>query len=413
MVRTSGFIARRRGRWQLVCKYRPEDGGEWRQRTRMATSTRKGDARRELAAWLSEVEAEIERELERASSGGDGRELYRYVLDVIARRERRGDISERTAMDQEHIARDLRDHPLGAMDVADVSRRDIAEWEDWLFAERGLSSGSVIKRHSLLHAVLRWAATEDEVIEASPMADMRRPRHRKPKPNSLTPESMARVVSWLEVAPPSMAKSLVALATFTGMRRGEMCALEWRDVDFATGFVTVSKARTETRGGPADSTTKSGRVRRIPFGDTPLRDILPEARADLVATLDALGIEADEDEVAGAPVLCSIDPSADPPLRHYAPGYLTHTFRGIADALCLRGIEDEPVSLHTMRHSFATYLVNEGVDVKTIQEILGHASASMTLDTYASANPEAVRAAGRRIAHALTGGPAVEPDEVE
>lgn len=69
--------------------------------------------------------------------------------------------------------------------------------------------------------------------------------------------------------------------------------------------------------------------------------------------------------------------------------------------LNLIGTEGVRVNFHGLRHTFATVAVASGVDIKTVSSILGHANAAMTLNVYASADPDAKRAAAGLIGDAL------------
>jgi integrase len=66
------------------------------------------------------------------------------------------------------------------------------------------------------------------------------------------------------------------------------------------------------------------------------------------------------------------------------------------------------VDLHDLRRTFATYLVAKGTDVKTVSSLMGHANAAMTLNVYASADPDARLAAGRVVAEAMAERPTRE-----
>lgn len=133
----------------------------------------------------------------------------------------------------------------------------------------------------------------------------------------LTTDELHRLMSVVD----SRIKPLVMAALHTGMRRGELKSLEWKDVDLGTGIIYVLN-------------TKSGKPREIPM-DSTLRDLLralPKA--------------------AGQVFDCS-------------------NLRKLYEA-AVRAARLEDVNFHTLRHTFASHLAMAGVDLKTVQELLGH-----------------------------------------
>jgi integrase len=82
--------------------------------------------------------------------------------------------------------------------------------------------------------------------------------------------------------------------------------------------------------------------------------------------------------------------------RNVAPDYWTHHFKDLA---IKNGLNE--FHLHNLSHSFATWLLMDGESVKTVQELLGHATAAFMLDTYAHAIPEVKRAAADKMGSML------------
>ena len=75
------------------------------------------------------------------------------------------------------------------------------------------------------------------------------------------------------------------------------------------------------------------------------------------------------------------------------PDYVTHVFTSFARFNALEGAAGRRLTLHDLRHTAATVLIGHGADVKTVQSVLGHSSAAITLDMYASADSNAKRSA--------------------
>ena len=156
---------------------------------------------------------------------------------------------------------------------------------------------------------------------------------------------------------------LIRLAAYAGLRQGELLALRWRDVDFAGSALTVARAMS----GGVESSTKSGRVRRVPLAD------------QAGAALERLS-RRENFTAPGELVFCNVlgrplDPSA-----------LRRRYRRAQSAAGVR-----PLRFHDLRHTFGSLLAARGVDVVTIQHAMGH-SALATTSRYLHARPASEQA---------------------
>jgi integrase len=157
------------------------------------------------------------------------------------------------------------------------------------------------------------------------------------------------------------------LCLYTGIRVGELCGLQWDDIDLASGVMRIRRTVQRIQSDAADS--KTALVYSAPKSNTSARTIpLP---AMLIVLLQRHRSRRDCDFVLshnGNPV---------------EPRNVQHHFKrllGIAD------IKD--VGFHATRHTFATRALESGFDVKTLSEILGHANATITLKQYAHSATE-------------------------
>ena len=196
--------------------------------------------------------------------------------------------------------------------------------------------------------------------------------------------SVAEIGHMLEVASEWDAKGRIQsrrlslmLAFGTGARRGELCALQWSDLDLNSEHPTISitKAYGQTTDGWAEKSTKTEKSRRrIPIL---WADLIEELRAQQ-ARQEAWGTAVTDGYVLG-------DGDGRSPLD---PDKMTERFRFIAKKA---GVGD--VHLHLLRHAFGSYLILNGVDVVSVSEMLGHSKVTTTLDIYAKSNEEAHRKA--------------------
>ena len=159
----------------------------------------------------------------------------------------------------------------------------------------------------------------------------------------------------------------VLIALSTGMRRGEVLALRWRNVDFEGGVVRVVESLEQTKTGIRFKSPKTDRTRAVTLPAFCIEELrrLKRQQAEELLTLGVRQI--------GETLVCA---RADgEPLQ---PQSLTHQFTRL-----ITRIKDLPrIRLHDLRHSHATQLLAAGVHPKIVQERLGHASITTTLDLY-------------------------------
>jgi integrase len=157
---------------------------------------------------------------------------------------------------------------------------------------------------------------------------------------------------------------LVRVAAYTGLRLGELLALRWRDVDFAGSVLTISRAMSAG----IETTTKSGRIRRVP---------LPAQAAAALARLRRRSDFTAEDEFV----------FVDAHGRALNPVTVRNRYKQARDAVGAR-----PLRFHDLRHTYGSLLAAAGVDLITIKETMGH-SALSTTGRYLHARPASEQAA--------------------
>jgi integrase len=157
---------------------------------------------------------------------------------------------------------------------------------------------------------------------------------------------------------------LIRVAAYAGLRMGELLALRWRDIDFAGHALTISRAMSAG----VESSTKSGKVRRVP---------LPDQAAGALDRLSRRQDFTGADELVFCNVLGrSLDGSA-----------LRRRFKRARDAAGLR-----PLRFHDLRHTYGSLLAASGVDLVTIKSAMGHADLATT-GRYLHARPASEQAA--------------------
>lgn len=235
---------------------------------------------------------------------------------------------------------------------------------------RPLSARSVEFTRSILRKALNDAVAE-RVLEVNPVAGSKAPRRRgKPKHTTWTGDQQR---TFLDARADDRWLPLWQLALATGMRRGELCALTWADVDLDAGIVNVERAATQFGQRWVTDTTKNHERRKV--------SIDPHT----VAILRAWRKRQTAERLAAGPAWVDTDGL----LFTWQDGsrvsldYTTKAFVKVQT-----GTDLPRMSLHGCRHSHATTLLRAGVPVHIVSKRLGHKDPSVTLDVYADVIPE-------------------------
>jgi integrase len=261
--------------------------------------------------------------------------------------------------------RTLRLHVLphiGRVSLADLSPERIKALYDTL---RGKVSPSMLARvHIVLRAMLNLAV-EERVIPSTPLASIRKtaPRHKRPKIEALT-ERQAKAL--LKAAKGDRLEALFVLALTTGMRQGELFALQWADVDLRRRTLYVQRSAQEVSGEITIVEPKTDSSRRRVALTTMAVEALKRRRA--IGDKEGHGSEL-------------VFPSERGYVQRKS-NFLRKDWEPIRTAA---GLSD--TRFHDLRHTAASLLLIEGVHPKVVSEMLGHASIRLTLDTYSHLIP--------------------------
>jgi integrase len=178
----------------------------------------------------------------------------------------------------------------------------------------------------------------------------------------------------------------ILFAITTGLRRGEILALRWTDVDLENGYLTVNRAIEETKTGVTFKEPKSRRGRRRVSLPPILTDHLETHRAEQDKRRKALG-----SAYHGCGLICCVEDGS-----LWKPGAFTSAYRAL---LKRRKIENIP--FHSLRHSHASQLLRAGISPKVISERLGHSKVGFTLDVYSHLLPGMQEEAAQKVDAAL------------
>ncbi len=243
---------------------------------------------------------------------------------------------------------------FGNLDVKDMDTRTIEQWQTKrLEQNKPATVNRVLSclKHMINKGVQWEMATEDTLKKVRNVKLLEENNRRL---RFLTIEECQTLI---DCCVPHL-KPIVTVALHTGMRRGEILGLKWQQVDLRHGFILLH-------------TTKNGERREIPIDDT-----LEEMFNQVPHSIESVYVFTDKD---GNPY--------------------KSVKRSFSTAIRKAGISD--FRLHDCRHTYASQMVMNGVDLTTVKELLGHKSLTMTL-RYAHLAPEHKRKAAIILDKALS-----------
>jgi integrase len=273
---------------------------------------------------------------------------------------------------------------LGTVRLRDLSPADIqTAFATWAVGGRhrghgGVAGSTLGLLRRILHAALQ-RALEIEIIARNPMDPLRR---RLPSGKALEAKALdSEATAALLAKTSGTYRPAVLLAVTCGLRRGEIVALKWRNVDFEASTVTIAESAVPLKHGVHTGVTKTGRTRTIAIPAFVAAE-LRQHRVAMAERLLALGARLTGDHT----VLAYEDG------RPVNPTVLT--------AWCRR----EFGKIHDLRHTHASHLLHAGVNIKAVSSRLGHSTAALTLSTYVHLLPGADEDAAQRIDDLLAPG---------
>lgn len=235
--------------------------------------------------------------------------------------------------------------------------------------ERGLSARSVEQAHAVLRVALRQAVRWG-LLSQTPTAAVTLPRAARREMQPLTPEQVQTLLT--STAEDRLHPLWVLLVT-TGLRIGEATGLQWKHLDLSAGTLTVRQALQHQQGkGLVLVEPKTGRSRRTVYLAAGTVEVLRHHQDRQRLKLAAEGKPWD----ATALVFCT---------RSGRPLAPNNIWRSLHAALQRAGLP--LIRVHDLRHTAATYLLSMGTHPKVVQELLGHSTVTLTLDTYSHVLP--------------------------
>jgi integrase len=243
---------------------------------------------------------------------------------------------------------------LGSVRLSDLTLDDMQDYADRMLAA-GAQPSTIRNSIMPVRVICNWRRRE---VPVNPTTGLRLPAVRSGRDRIASPAEAEQLLGALR----SSDRTLWATALYAGLRRGELMALRWHDVDFTQGIVNVVRAWDPKDREMVAPKSKAG-TRRVPI-PAALRAFLAPAKLASGGEPDALVFG-----VRGEPFSAS------------SIGERAQRAWKVAEL--------DPISLHECRHTFASLMIAAGVNAKALSTFMGHANISITLDRYGHLMPGA------------------------
>ena len=275
---------------------------------------------------------------------------------------------------------------FGNMQIRNITPLDVRGWLANLDRRDGkkeaLSKNSAGSWFRTLSAVL-GKAYEWEIIDENPCKRIKAPEKPQSDVQALQLEDVQKIITKLPDYPDNRARMFIMLVLNTGIREAEAAGLEWRDIDFNKYIISITRTSQYIPGkGMIESTPKSkASVRSIPISENLAEELkkYQEWQKKEINRLEELYIGQKGNK---ARLFTTLEgkPIYDSTLREWLSKFLTWC-------------EVPHVSVHGLRHTFASILIANGTDPRTAAALLGQSSPSLVMNVYANPQEEAKKRA--------------------
>ena len=256
---------------------------------------------------------------------------------------------------------------LGAIRLEKLTSRHVQVMETELLEGGGLegkalSAQTVLQAHRVLTKALNDGVSSD-ILKRNVAQSVKPPRPSKFEHQTL---DWDEVQAFVDGIPDDLHRTLVLVGLQTGLRRSELLGLQWRDLNFSAGILSVRRALIKLPSGGLElNEPKNGQGRVV--------DLPHESVGELEVHRKRGGREQTGN---GNFVFCQSDGS---PLD---PDLVTQAFRRMA-----KGAGLEELRLHDLRHTHASLMLSKGIHLKIVSERLGHSNIGITGDLYSHVLP--------------------------
>ena len=364
----------RKGKPWRATAYFHDANGDRRTKSRVLREAKgKREAQRLADEWLTDLNKQAEKEAPANKEGTVSETIQAYEDFRL-----NNNLIEKSSYKRDLLITKNYINPyLGDYYFTDVTRADINGWVTKLYQK--YKPTTVKNAFSQLKKVYTYYSNIDE-ITTNPFKGVKTPSQGEPKVTHLDKDQKNKfhsaVLEDFDDDTPMLCGCLLAL--YGGLRRGEICALRWHNIDFDKGTITIDSAVGYGSGGNYTKGTKNKSSERT-------FPMMPQLYEALKEEYDRIKPEGHWYVTGNKDKFMSLQSFTD-------------KFHRLVERHNLVDAYGKPITPHGLRHNFATEGINSGMDIASLSKMMGHASRAMTLDTYGDATPDALQLAVDKLA---------------
>lgn len=358
---TSSFLRKSKNKkgncWIGVLSYK--ENGKWKQKTKTFSECKyKRDAKQALEEWRTKEESKANL-LEKKQTLQDAVENY------LSKERALGIISPRTYSDNLRAARKVIFPRIGELVFTQATQEQI---QNFVTEISKIYKPSTVRTYfAIIGKTYKDALRTNRVLK-DVTKDVSLPKYETKRINYLDKDGRKKFLATIDENSQFYLPAMIAY--YTGMRAGEICGLRWKDINLSIRTIFVEYAAKDYTDADTGERvqeigdTKTHKTRTITIRPR-LKEILEEKLKEKNPNPEDLVCETKK------------------------PALLCTSFQKWAKRNQILGTLGKPITMHGLRHTFATVGVQSGMDIRSLASILGHENVSMTLNTYASDDAEA------------------------
>lgn len=357
-----------------------KSNGKYKKKNKALQAETKREATREAASIFLEASENVSELI------GNKLSLQEYFRQYLKTRETVRDVSKNTLSSYRYLCPSIV-KGLENRAIEDITHKQVQEWVNREVEEGKLGSESIIKRINLLRALFEYAILHGDV-KSNPVSRIRKPKRSHKEINVLSNPAIKQLIDSLNSCSDLPLRALVMVGITTGIRPGEACAIKWEDLNLKTGELNIHRTISRDRGTAflSEHTKTKGSTRTIYVPEITLK-CLRDVKVEQLALCSEAGTTWSEKLF----ILGTIDG------MFLSPIWASKKWNNYAKALGIIGTTGDIPRLYDLRHTFATVAIKNGVDIETVSNSMGHTNVAMTLNTYATADPEAKKMLAKKM----------------